>query len=109
MGSGQPRFSELQVVATARGVQQGLSCSSRHLQQLGSAARGQALHIPTEVRRLSDGRVMLAADVVCEAIRRHAATCEREPRNVAAVIRDGEALCEAVLQYEAALRATSGW
>jgi hypothetical protein len=52
---------------------------------------------------------MLAADVVCEAIRRHAATCEREPRNVAAVIRDGEALCEAVLQYEAALRATSGW
>ncbi len=58
---------------------------------------------------MSDGRVLVAADAVCEAIRRHAATCERESGNVAAVIRDGEALCEAVLEYEKVLGATSGW
>jgi hypothetical protein len=43
------------------------------------------------------------------AIRQHAKTCRIEPDNAAAVVRAGEALCAAVLEYEAVLAATSGW
>jgi hypothetical protein len=50
-----------------------------------------------------------AAGEVCDAIRRHAELCQDEPENVGAVVRAGEALIRAVLDYEAALRATSGW
>lgn len=50
-----------------------------------------------------------AAARVCEAIRVHAATCQREPDNAEAVVRDGEALRVVVLDYEAILAKESGW
>jgi len=62
------------------------------------------------VRTLStEGALASAADKVCAAIRRHAATCEQRPDDVGAVVREGEALSQAVLDYEAVLGAESGW
>lgn len=55
------------------------------------------------------GALEVAAGAVCDAIHRHAETCRDEPENVSAVVQAGEVLCRAVLDYEAALRATSGW
>jgi hypothetical protein len=59
---------------------------------------------------LSSEEILEATVVeVCRAIRRHAGICRDEPENVGAVVRAGEALIRAVLDYEVALRAVSGW
>jgi hypothetical protein len=66
--------------------------------------------VPQGVSSLNGkGSLEVAATRVCDAIRRHAATCQDEPENVAAVIQAGEALSKAVLEYEEVLRSTSGW
>jgi hypothetical protein len=51
----------------------------------------------------------LAAEKVCEALRIHADVCARNPEDVGAVIRAGEALVRAVVEHERVLGATAGW
>ena len=55
------------------------------------------------------GALEAAAIEVCDAIRRHAKICQEEAKNVSAVVRAGEDLTRAVLNYEVTLRAISGW
>lgn len=50
-----------------------------------------------------------AVNAVCLALRSHADSCRENSTDIATVIRDGEALVEAVLDYERALSASTGW
>lgn len=48
-------------------------------------------------------------NAVCLALRGHADSCREDPNDIATVIRNGEALVQAVLDYERALAASTGW